>query len=108
MDNTVSLLEIAAAIYVFITGLNMFMFKSRQKDQILAAIPDQAKAAEYGKKAGITMLIAAIVVIVVACVALFTGNQNLNIVEDLVLLVCLVVVLMLNKKYSGKYTITIF
>jgi len=108
MLKIISILEIAASIYILLVARNMIALSGRQKGQILSAIPDPAKAAEYGKKAGVMLLITGIGVIAFACYDLAAQNEGLYQAEDIFILLCALAILRLNKKYSGKYSITIY
>lgn len=108
MNQYIQIALIICGIYVVYVGLFMVMFKGRQKNQILKAIPEEAKAKAYGKVCGSMVLIAGILAIGCAVLWMMTGQEIYSTILEFVLLVVVVLNLYLNKKYSGGYTITIY
>lgn len=101
-------LVIVICIYLIIISRNMILFRGRQRDQILTAIQDENKARQYGKAAGKLFIITGAGMIAFSTAWLITRSRNVNFAGDVFLLICLFAILRTNKKWSGKYGITIY
>jgi hypothetical protein len=104
----VYLAEIVVAIYVFYVAINMIQFKGRQKERILAAIPDQDKAVGYGKNAGTAMMLFGFAFLAFCILRYVTNNMIFDAVILLVVLADIVVNMYFNRKYAGKSNINIY
>jgi predicted ABC-type exoprotein transport system permease subunit len=106
--NYTAIAEIIAGIYMIIIAINMLQFKGRQKDQILAAIPDQDKAMEYGKQGGKAYLLTGIVITILGILYFITNIAAFNGIIGIFILIMLFVIMNLNNKIAGKANVTIF
>jgi len=52
MNTITVVIELVLGVYIAFIGFNLSRFQGRQKNLVLASIPDQEKAASYGQEAG--------------------------------------------------------
>ncbi len=103
-----AVLDIFIGIYAFYISVNMIQMKGRQKKQILKEIPDENKAAMYGRQAGMAFLLFAVGLIVLNVLFILLKATVLTHITEYFILAFAGIILYLNKKWSGKYGILIW
>ena len=102
MNTITVVIELVLGVYIAFIGFNLSRFQGRQKNLVLASIPDQEKAASYGQEAGRYYILAGIGIVVLNVVYMLTKSEAVSLVDEVWILLFLILIMKINKKYTGK------